>query len=82
MVAKVNVRTPVGGGSLSFPTLNLLLGLLPTQYPLHVHVVERDTWKALPSATRENHLVLFCSAFKRGAVYSVEAGRGAVWLRA
>jgi hypothetical protein len=34
MVAKVNVRTPVGRGSLSFPTLNMLLGLLPPQYPL------------------------------------------------
>ena len=60
MVAKVNVRTPVGVGSLSFPTLNLLLGLLPTQYPLHVHVVERDAWKALPSTPRE--ITLFCFA--------------------
>jgi glucokinase len=38
--------------------------------------------KTLPPTIRENHLVLFCSAFRRGAVYSVEAGRGAVWLRA
>jgi hypothetical protein len=82
MVAEINVRTPVGGGSLSFPTLNLVLGLLPTQYPC------TPTWLSGTPGRRSHRLpekiilVLFCSAFRRGAVYSVEAGKGAVWLRA